>query len=78
VISAKNIVEDGYLPVMATQPGTRPSKLAAPRPGVPVYLSPMDEQDETINAANRRAVAQLAIRYNVIAGIQLHKFMEMD
>jgi len=68
----------GYVPTTATQPGARPAQLALPREGAPVYLSPCDEGAEEINSRNRRLVGQLAIMYGVIAGVQLHKFMELD
>lgn len=69
---------DGCVPITATQSGARPARLALPRIGAPVYLSPMDEGDEAKNKANRRLVGQLAIEYGVIAGLQVHKFLELD
>lgn len=69
---------DGFVPITATQPNARQVKLASPRPGAPVYLSPMDEYEETTNVKNRKLVAQMAIKYGCIAGLQLHKFMEVD
>jgi 7-carboxy-7-deazaguanine synthase len=77
VIAASN-THDGYVPVTATQPGTRPQRLATPMPGTPVYLSPCDEYDDEKNKANRRLVGQLAMRHNAFAGLQLHKFLELD
>lgn len=44
-------------------------------PSKPVYLSPLDEEDEIKNTANRRAVTSLALKYGWIAGIQLHKVL---
>lgn len=78
VISSKDVIDGTYIPKTATQADTRPALLAAPRPDAPVYLSPMDEYDEEINRRNRTIVARLAIKYDVIAGLQLHKFMEME
>jgi organic radical activating enzyme len=77
VISASMELE-GYIPVTATQPGARPALLALPRPRSPVFLSPMDEQDADKNRANRRRVAELALRYGVRAGVQLHKVLEIQ
>jgi len=51
--------------------------LAAPRPGAPVYISPLDEYDEAINAANRKKVGGLALAYGFIAGVQLHKLLDI-
>lgn len=78
VIHSHCVRDDTFVPFMATQPRSAPRMLASPRPGAPVYLSPMDEYDEERNESNRRAVAELAIKFNVIAGIQLHKFMGVD
>jgi organic radical activating enzyme len=79
VISTGQIFDDSYpVPITATQPEARPNRLALPRRGAAVYLSPMDEGDETANAANRKLVGELAIRFGVIAGIQLHKFIGVE
>ncbi len=69
---------DTFIPITNTQPGARPAKLAVPRPGAPVYLSPMDEYKEDVNKLNYKLVAELAMKYNCIAGLQLHKFMGVD
>lgn len=66
---------EGFLPCMATQPNTSPKTLAAPRPGAPVYLSPMDVYDPIQNLKNRQLVAALAIEHKVFAGVQMHKFL---
>jgi organic radical activating enzyme len=79
VISAKQIFDDSYpVPITATQAQARPNRLALPRSNTDVYLSPMDEGNEIANAANRKLVGQLAIRFGVIAGIQLHKFIGVE
>ena len=76
LISAGNEHEH-YLPVMATQRGTKPRALAAPRADAPVYLSPLDEYDDEKNARNCALVSELAIRYDCIAGCQLHKVLSI-
>jgi 7-carboxy-7-deazaguanine synthase len=69
---------DGFIPITATQPWGKPMRLAEPeRLGVPVYLSPMDEGDEVLNEANRARVAELAMEYGVIAGLQMHKIFDL-
>ena len=74
VIRAGETGDDG-LPVRSTQiPGDN-AVLARPRPGVPVYLSPCDEFDEEHNRANRRAVAESALKHGYRAGVQLHKVL---
>lgn len=76
VISAKN-EHDKFIPITATQPGARPQRLASPREFTDVYLSPMDEYDVTQNEYNMQLVAYLALRYNCIAGCQLHKVLKI-
>ena len=77
IISSLNL-HDGFIPITATQPGATPKRLASPRAHAPVYLSPCDEYDDTINQANRKLVGDLAMKYDVIGGLQLHKFMGLD
>jgi 7-carboxy-7-deazaguanine synthase len=67
----------GYVPITSTHPLARAAQLALPRPGCPVYLSPCDEGNEVVNRFNRQLVGSLAMEYGVIAGLQLHKFMEL-
>ena len=82
VISASSGFNDdgqyGYVPIIGTQPGAREARLATPREAAPVYLSPCDEYDELYNGANRKLVGKLAIEYGVIAGLQVHKYLEVD
>lgn len=70
-------VEDG-LPLTNTQvKDGRDQRLARPRPGAPVYLSPMDECDGRKNQANLRTVAWSAMQFKYRAGVQLHKLMDL-
>jgi len=69
---------EGYIPITATQAGARKARLAAPNPETTVYLSPMDTYNEERNRKNRLLVAELALKYGVRAGLQMHKFMELD
>lgn len=74
-----NMEFDGYVPITATQKGARKAKLAAPtRERCPVYLSPLDTQDDTKNKVNVKLVGKLAIENGCIAGVQLHKIMGLD
>jgi 7-carboxy-7-deazaguanine synthase len=70
--------EFGYVPIAATQPGSRSARLALPNPEALIYLSPCDEQDEEKNRVNRRLVGRLAIKYGVLAGLQMHKYLELE
>ena len=69
---------DTFVPVTATQANARPARLALPRTGAPIYLSPMDNYDDRRNTLNRKLVAQLALQYGAHAGVQLHKLLELD
>lgn len=51
--------------------------MAAPRDGAPVYLSPCDEGDIEKNRANMQAVRDLAMSHDYIAGVQLHKLLDI-
>lgn len=76
VIRAGEVGDDG-LPVRSTQIRGDKAILARPRPGAQVFLSPCDEFDKKRNRANRRAVAQSALKHGYRAGVQLHKIMEL-
>lgn len=79
VIQAGQTDQDDGLPVMSTQKQGEQARLARPRPGAPVYLSPCDEgaNNPEQTTANHRAVADLAMRYGYRAGIQLHKIFNL-
>lgn len=61
---------------------SRAKPLAKPTPfaqGIEsfVYITPMDEGDEALNAANRAAVAEISLRHGYIAQLQVHKELEL-
>jgi len=67
--------EDG-LPLTNTQQANgKPHRLARPRPGAPVYLSPMDECDPERNAKNLFTAGQIALKHDYRVGVQLHKML---
>lgn len=68
---------DGPVPIFSTQRELVHQKLAAPPPDTPIYLSPMDTQNEKHNARNRQLVAAMAKEYGCYAGLQMHKFFEV-
>jgi 7-carboxy-7-deazaguanine synthase len=76
VITGEVDPEDG-LPIMSTQRAGEKARLARPRPGAPVYLSPCDEGDDnpTQTASNHKMVRDLALRHGYRAGVQLHKVL---
>ena len=69
--------DPGYVPRSNTQDKGKAAVLLARPPDGEcpsnVYLSPMNEYDESKNARNKALVAELALRYGVTAGLQLHK-----
>ncbi len=76
VVQARALGEDG-LPVLSTQVEGQSATLQRPRPGAPVYLSPCDVGDEEANRANTQEVVRAALMHGYIAGIQLHKILNV-
>ncbi len=79
--AGKGDPEDG-LPVTNTQRQDGPAmKLARPwdypDTTAPVYLSPMNEYDDTKNQANLDEVARVAMTHGYRAGLQLHKYFNL-
>lgn len=74
VIRAGDTGDDG-LPIASTQIEGEKAFLARPPRGVPVYVSPMDEQDAQKNAANTAEVARVAMAHGYIAMLQVHKYL---
>lgn len=55
--------------------------VARPDPNLfkgPIYVNPEDSKDPQVNAANLAAVKQSAIRFGYIAGVQLHKILNVE
>jgi len=78
VIQAGQLDPDDGLPVTATQAGARIARLARPPADMPIYLSPCDEYDEAKNAANRKAIVESALTHGYIAGVQMHKVLDVE
>lgn len=76
VIGSSTEVGAGGHIFAATQPGT-PVRRLYTASHKPVYLSPMDEYNEAINAKNRKRVGALAGELGYIAGVQMHKLLEI-
>lgn len=77
IIKAGDVDPNDGLPTASTQVQGKTIPPARPRDGAPVYLSPMDEQDPTLNYDNAVAVGQLAMKYGHTAGVQLHKVLRL-
>lgn len=78
VARAADISPDDGLPYIAlghSLAGTlaRPAFL-----NVPVYLQPMDEQDEQLNAANTKAVVESCLRHGHRLCLQMHKIVGVE
>lgn len=69
---------DGLPQRQITQAGGRPVSVARPMNEYPVYLSPMDEYNQTLNTRNHKLVAALAQRYGYIASVQMHKYFGVE
>ncbi len=52
--------------------------LYRPPEGHRIYVTPMDENPPTRNAANRIEVAEVAMKFGYIAQIQIHKELELE
>lgn len=44
----------------------------------PIYVNPMDEKDPIKNQLNLELVARAALRHGYIAGVQMHKLMNLE
>jgi 7-carboxy-7-deazaguanine synthase len=78
VLAANSISIDG-LPLRALD---HPSSQAVARPPSgwkgDIYLSPMDAKTEAENKANLDAVVASAMSFGYIAGVQMHKIMNLE
>ena len=81
----KYIIKDGYyseedgLPIMSTQIENKALKLARPlNRGIPIYIAPMDEYDESTNISNILAVKKIALQYGYRVSLQTHKILGVE
>lgn len=78
VLKEGDIAEDG-LPIHALD--HRVAKTVARPPFAfsrPIYLQPMDEQNEERNALNVKAVLQSALKHGYILQLQIHKYLGVE
>ncbi len=89
VIKAGEVDESDGLPITHTQAGKegKHSRLFRPTDEMrrmrfgrklPIYVSPCDEYDETKNAANLKAVADISMRFGYIVSLQVHKILGLE
>jgi len=64
--------EDG-LPIASTQVEGEKARLARPLPGQPVYLMPLDQQDEALNRRNLEACVTTCLEFGYRLTVQGHK-----
>lgn len=78
VIDANGISEQDGLPSVSTQHEGKSALLARPnRSHVPIYVSPMDVQDEAQNKVNTLTVGRIAMVYGYRVSLQMHKYLEV-
>ena len=73
VLRAGEVADDG-LPTRALGHPASPH-VARPRKGAPVYVQPMDEQDETRNVANLAAAMDSCTTHGYTLQLQIHKII---
>lgn len=78
VLASDNVDPEDGLPLQALQHKATP---CIARPGAEffgeIYLNPADEKDEKKNLANLAAVAESCMKHGYLAGVQLHKYMDL-
>jgi len=79
VMAADSVDQDDGLPVLALNHTAHP-RVARPPKGYrgPIYLQPMDSQDEAINSLNRAVCVASCLRYGYVLQLQVHKLLGME
>jgi 7-carboxy-7-deazaguanine synthase len=72
-------VDADRLPLRALGHKAAP-RVARPGPNYrgPIYVNPMDEKDPIANIRNLNLVARAALNHGYIAGVQMHKLMNLE
>lgn len=79
VLQEGNVIEEDLLPRQALLHKATPHVARPPEDyRGPIYVNPMDEKDPERNRMNLQLVATAALRHGYIAGVQLHKYMELE
>jgi len=76
VLRAGEIAPDG-LPTIALGHPASPI-VARPLTNVPIYVQPMDEQDEALNRANTEATIASVMEHGYTLQIQIHKVLGLE
>lgn len=77
VARAQDLACDDGLPVMALGHTAVP-RLARPIGNAPVYLQPMDEQDDNLNKLNQKAVVDSCLKHGYRLCLQMHKIIGVE
>jgi organic radical activating enzyme len=77
VIGAGEVDPEDGLPVHSTQRRQKQARIARPRPGVPVYVMPRDDQDPEQNRRNTQQAVAVAQAHGYRLGLQLHKLINV-
>lgn len=79
VMHADSVNPEDGLPILALDHTAHP-QLARPRAGFdrPIYLQPMDSQDEAQNARNRAVCVASCLKHGYILQLQVHKLLGME
>lgn len=79
VMHADSVDPDDGLPVLALDHTARP-RVARPPDGYrkPIYLQPMDSQDEMQNALNRAVCVASCLKYGHVLQLQVHKLLGLE
>ncbi len=75
LLSADNFDPADGLPVGSTQVPGEGGQIAKPDRDVPVYVMPLDEQDEQKNRVNTKFCSDIAQKYGHTLTLQLHKIL---
>lgn len=79
VMAADSVDPDDGLPVLALNHTAHPKVARAPRSyRGPIYLQPMDSQDEATNSLNRAVCVASCLKYGYILQLQVHKLLGME
>lgn len=76
VVSTDGVDEEDGLPIVSTQVAGKTARIARPRAGIPVYVSPCDTHEETTTKANYALAGRLALQHGYRLSLQMHKHVE--
>ncbi len=77
VLHHESVSPDDGLPILALDHSASPQVFRPPI-GAPVYLQPMDCQNERINRLNMEAVVASCMKYGYILQLQVHKYIGVE